>query len=448
MNDNLSKFPLYRFQKEAVEFLRATKTAILGLEPGLGKSLTAIAAVHSQPDIRRTLILCPAILKTQWREEILKWLPNASITVISGKPQQRLKQWQLEAPNATYVVANYELLLRDTQQFFSLPFDAIVADEATRVANRRGKQAQWLYKLPSTHRYALTGTPLNNSPVDIFGIFKFINPDYLGYWTPFINRYAVLNQWFQPDYYQNLDELAERIAPYLFRRTVRQVMPDLPPVIEADRVVEFSPREQQLYTKLKQELVRELHDEGILDKLEHPTTLHNALVKLTRLRQAADSFELLGSHTSSSKLEALSELLLELAGQQVLIFTEFATMARLIAGYTGAEVIDGKTPTVERQELVKKYQDGTINTLVTTKAGQYGLNLPSDAIIHTDQPWSLAALEQRIGRSGGFRRTKTLMVYHLLVKSSVDFYIRRTLRAKQKISDRVLGSDVSAMLEE
>lgn len=438
---------LYQFQKEGRDFLIAAKTAILGFEPGLGKSITALAAIEAVPAIRHTIIFCPAILKEQWREEILKWLPDASVCVIGGTPRQRAEQWR-RAASATYTIVNYELLLRDSVNFFEQPWDCIIADEATRVGNRRGKQAQMLYKIPAAYRFALTGTPITNSPTDIFGIFKFIAPGYLGNWTAFINRYAVLNQWFQPDYFMNLEELAERVRPYLMRRALSQVLPDMPAIIESDRVVEFSSAERQAYNKLRQELLRELVDDGTLAKIERPVTIQYALVKLMRLRQAADSFELLGKQTTSSKLESLRELLLELFGKQVIIFTEFASMARVIARETGAEAIEGATTDTERQEILKRFREGQISLLVMTKAGQFGLNLQAaEVIIHYDQCFSLAAMQQRVGRAQRIGQKKAVLVYHMLARQTVDYYLRRVLRGKQKMADVVLGSDVRAILE-
>src|SRR3990167_7403165 len=203
-----------------------------------------------------------------------------------------------------------------------MPFDTIIMDEATRLSNPRTKTYRSAIKLGAKRRIALTGTPISNKAQEVWGIINWTNPGVLGNYWGFIQRYCLKNKWGAIYSYQNLDELRSKLKKYMIRRMKIDVLPDLPEKIETDLTFVFSEAEKQLYDRLKKEILFEIQKEDI-SKMENPMTIQYTLTKLTRLRQLADSMELLGEKEKSSKMEVLQELLTELLvnGHKIIIFS-------------------------------------------------------------------------------------------------------------------------------
>ena len=198
-----------------------------------------------------------------------------------------------------------------------------------------------------------------------------------------------------------------------------------------------------------------------ISKLENPMTLQFTIVKFGRLRQLADSLELLGENKKSTKLEVLKEKLEEFKNtdQKILIFSEFAEMCKILNRELviyNPQMIIGETSNKERQRIVEEFNTNPLNkVLILSSAGMYGLNLQAMAsvIINYDLPFSLSKLEQRIGRAHRIGQKKNVMIYNLIGKGTADMAIKKIIYNKQKISDTVLGdipltmSDIRGMLE-
>lgn len=294
--------PLFDFQKIGVSFLKALPAALLADVPGLGKTIQTIAALEGLEDV---LVLVPASLKYSWAEEIRKWHPETPVYVIDGLPDTRKTQWMMKSG---WKVANYELLLRDFADMDTRVWDAIVCDEAQRISNPLAKTTKLLKKLKTKKKIALSGTPISNSPEDIFSIIDWLVPGHLGSYWGFLEEYCIRDQRFNRVVgYKNLTLLGERISRFMLRRTKEEVLKDMPSKTIEQVVFNLSTQEMNLYNAVRKQIATELRD---LDT--DFRSLNLIPVKMLRLKQVTDHPELIGAKKGhpSSKFEVLKDLLI------------------------------------------------------------------------------------------------------------------------------------------
>ena len=444
--DFTTPLPLFPYQKVGSAFLWKIGSGLIGDEMGLGKTVQSLA-VCEKIKAGKVLIFAPAAVKWQWASEIEKFIPGASVVVVEGTGDKRRELWISEA---RFYVANYELLLRDFEAMNSREWDVIIADEATKISNSQAKQSKAIKKLRAKRRIAMTGTPVSNRANEVWNIIDFCQPGAFGNYYAFLARYCLKNQWGGIFGYRNMDELRGRLKRYMIRRLKAEVLPELPAKIITDIPFEMTPEELALYKKLKKEILFEIEHKDIA-KVETPMTIQYTLVKMLRLRQLADSMELLGHNTRSSKLDTLRELLIEALtnGKKAIVFTQFAEMADIIerelAEYKPLK-ISGKI-TEEYSDVIKRFNEADDHkVLVMTSAGQFGLNIQRASVIfHYDQEWSLAKMQQREGRAHRYGQKDIVLVYNLLAKGTVDYYVKKVLHAKAELSNQILGDTPISM---
>lgn len=454
--------PLLPYQRAGAEFLTLAGSAVLGDGVGMGKTLQTLATIEARGEIvKKVLVFCPAVLKYQWQNEIVKFLGSEFsdgvrrykfCQVIDGNGAQRAKQWANQWPYK-YYIANYELLLRDFDFMSLINWDYIVADEATKISNVRAKSTKAIKNLKSKYRLALTGTLISNSPEDAWSIVDFVTPGALGDYNQFLANYGLKGNFNQIYGYANLDQLKTELKKFVIRRQQSDVLKELPAQIVVDVPFKLNKFETEFYNKIRMELLFEIEHMDI-NKIENATTISMTMVKMLRLRQLADSTELLGEKTESSKLEVLKELLLELKGNKIIIFTEFEKMAVILQRELGGLVISGKeNDNTVRIQTVEKFNTEPAECLIImTSAGMFGLNIYSaNTVIHYDQVWSLGKLIQRNGRIAGHRQMQRadqrMLIYNLLAKGTVDEYMQKKIAKKQAISNQVLGDELPTMGE-
>ena len=441
--------PLFDFQKIGVRFLKTMPHALLADAPGLGKTIQTIAA--TEEDCNR-LVFCPASLKYSWADEIKKWRPNDVVVVIDGNKKERAELW---IKKADWIIANYELLLHDFdwikihEKSFG-PWGVVVSDEATRISNPLAKTSKLIKQLSSKKRIALTGTPISNTPLDIFSIIDWIVPRYLGTYWNFLERYAIREPRFHRVVgFKNLEELSDKVARFTLRRTKEEVLKDLPPKTVEDVPFELTQVERKLYDGVRMLILSELQNLEV-----NKSTLAIIPVKMLRLKQAVDHPALLTSKKEhSSKLEVLKELIKPIigSGDRVIVFTQFAEMAKLLQDNLDVDgtmfkpfLIHGEVEVKERQNIVDHFNspDSKMPILIMTEAGAYGLNLQSASyVVHYDAPWSIAKLMQREDRAHRIGQLKPVTVYNLIAKNTIDEYVAKTLHRKQKISVDIMKDE-------
>ena len=440
-----TSLPLYNYQRVGASFLYKIGNGLLGDPPGLGKTLMAIAVVE-KTGAKKVLIFTPSAVKWQFANEIERFLAGTKVVVIDGPADKRQKQWTSEA---RFYIANYELLLRDLQMIDVREWDLIIADEATKISNPFAKQSKAIKKLRAKKKIAMTGTPISNRANDLFNILDFLNPGCMGNYFSFIEHYCVKNQWGGIWGYKNMDELKTKLKRYMIRRTREEVLPELPEKMEVEVPFELSKEERTLYDQIRKEILFEVSKKDI-SKLENPMTIQNTLVKLMRLQQLTNSMELLGDNNKSTKIEVLKELIAE-RDDKVIVYTKFSQFAdileRELAEYKPLK-ITGEVK--DRQKIVDRFnllEDNRV--LIITDAASYGLNLQfkCSTIICMDLPFSLAKLEQIMGRVHRIGQKQSVSIYMLLGLKTVDFHLKKILEAKKKLSNNILTmQDIQSML--
>src|SRR3990167_1863753 len=435
------RLPLYNFQKIGAAFLKRLDSALLADAPGLGKTIQTIAALENNQNI---LVFCPASLKYSWKEEIEKWEPGALISVIDGSPLSRRIGWE---SGAKWKIANYELLLHDfdlIQKHISDhgPWQAIIADEASRVANPLSKTTRSLKAIRTVKKIALTGAPVSNSPEDIFSVVDWLYPRSLGTHYQFRSKYLITDDFFHSKIlgYKNLDDLARRLEPVMLRRAKEEVFDDFPKKTFENVLFDLSENERDFYAEIKKGILKEIEKLTI-----NPHTLNLITVKMLRLKQATDDPALLGSKIISSKFGVLAELLetIVASGGKALIFTQFAEMAKILyekLSRYAPLLIYGEISPQERQNAVNDFRDDPARKLfISTEAGAFGLNLEAASyVFHYDMPWSVSKLTQREDRAHRIGQTRPVTVYNIAARSTIDEYVAKVLHKKQKASVNIL----------
>ncbi|MDR2784683.1 MAG: DEAD/DEAH box helicase [Treponema sp.] len=446
------KGELFPYQKEGVEFMLFRRAAIVADEMGLGKTIQAIAAAILKKQIfgfQKTLIVCPATLKSQWKKEIEKFSGEKAL-ILSGFPKQRERQY-LDQDNFFFIV-NYETVLRDCRAINSADFDFLILDEAQKIKNYETKTASAVKRLKAKHKLVITGTPIENRLIDIYSIINTLDPQYLGPLWEFSYQHCL----FDPDKlhkingYYDLDKLKDRLADILIRREKAEVLSQLPSVQQRDVPVELSRQQQEMHAGFMLGVAR-----IIRKKFLTPYDIQRLNLLLNNARMVCDSSFLIDEKTSDSpKLLELEDILFEKldlknSSRKVIIFSEWIRMHKLIGEMLGKHKIgftelNGTVPVKRRGELIKNFEsDPDCKVFLSTEAGGAGLNLQAaDILINFELPWNPAKKNQRIGRIDrlGQKSTK-LTIYNLISRNSIEQHIAAGLLVKQSLFDGVLSRD-------
>ena len=239
-------FEPFPYQYQGVAFLYPRYAAVLADEMGLGKTMQAITAIRMllrAGEIRSILLICPKPLVTNWKREFGMWAPEIPISIIEGDASRRHWLWQQDG--APVKIANYELLMRDKEEVLGdgMHFDLVMLDEAQRIKNINNTTSEIVRAIPRTRNWALTGTPIENSPDDIVGIFEFLSPGYMRTGMP-------------------AKRLGELARDYILRRTKEMVLTDMPPKMFRDAELDLSPEQRATYEIAENEGVINLNELG------------------------------------------------------------------------------------------------------------------------------------------------------------------------------------------
>lgn len=445
------RLPLLDFQRKGYAFLKNMPSAGLGDVPGTGKTIQTIAATEHEPKI---LWWTMNSLTFTTEEEIKKWLPDAKVLVIHGDKDERREQWVwAKDPRYKYVIANYELLIHDFEHVKDFEWACGVCDEATRISNPGAKSVQNLKALNIKKKIFLTGTPISNSPEDIFSLVDWIFPRYLGTFYQFRQKYCEVEEgWGQGRSferitgYKNLEELSKKVERVMLRRTKAEVLKDLPPKTIEHLVFTLSDSERKMYQAIKEQVIEEVRKLGNLDT----RTLGIVPVKMLRLKQCTDHLKLVDAHTStycqSTKFELLKAKLEEIVanGDKAIVFTQFAEMLYIMKEkleHLRPMAIYGDVDSEERMVNVKEFNDDPKGRIILmTEAGAYGLNMQSARyVFHYDAPWSISKLDQREDRAHRKGQEQAVTVYHMIAKDTIDEYVLKILKKKREVSTKILG---------
>ena len=443
------KLALLPYQAKGVAFLTELRGGLLGDSPGVGKTPQLLKAAENMREGGKILYLTLASIKRQTSKEVGRFT-DMSAVCITGTPAQRRSLWETRAD---VYVANYELLLSplDMLSMHKLAPTVIICDEATRLSNVSGKQYKVLRKLSAAHpkaiRIASTGTPVSNVPTDIYGILDWVFPNCLGSWIGFMTKFVVFDGMRRPLYFRNLKDLAEKIKPFFIRRTIKDVLSDIPPVRVKQIEFDLSPTERKLYDLVRLGAVMAI-PEGELNV--KATSISNRLTRAIRLCQVADSLELVSDkHKGSSKTDRLMELLDEILPDKVIIYSKFSSYARLIHKAVNMRhyplLITGETPNPERDDILKRFNGSDrYKVLVITDAAAMGLNLQEAChhLVFADLPWSVSKYVQILGRIRRIGQKFPMVLYEVMGTDTVDYKVKQILEKKKGYVDMLLGEEV------
>ncbi len=445
------KGELYPYQKEGINFALFRKAAIIADEMGLGKTLQAIGIAILKKnifDFKKTLVVCPASLKEQWKQEIEKFSDEKAL-IIQGMPDEREKQYQDRAHY--FFIVNYETILRDQLALNKAGFDFLILDEAQRIKNFETKTASSIRRLQFKHVLIITGTPIENRLIDIFSIVGAINPYFFGPLWEFSYQHCL----FDPEKhnkingYYNLQKLNKELEPILIRREKRKVLEQLPNVQQINVPVNLSPLQADYHASYSKGIAA-----IIRKKFMTPFDLQKLQLLLASMRMVCDSTYLIDEETNESpKLEELKYILLEKldvlnSDRKIIIFSEWIKVHKLIGhilreNNIGFTELNGSVPVKLRGELIRKFETNPhCKIFLSTEAGGSGLNLQvADTLINFELPWNPAKKNQRIGRIDRLgQKSNKLTIYNFITRGSIEQQIASGLLVKQSLFDGVLDS--------
>jgi superfamily II DNA or RNA helicase len=460
------------YQKQGVawlHFLRANGFGgILADEMGLGKTLQTLAffktmrsaecGVRNNPQAAsantphsalRTphLIVCPTSLVFNWVAEVKKFTPELKILALHG-PDRHARFDEIAASDI--VVTSYALIRRDAEKYRGLEFDTVALDEAQHIKNRQTQNAQAVKAVRAKHRIVLTGTPLENSVLDLWSIFDFLMPGYLGTAKDFRERYELPIA--KEKNAEAQSRLARRLRPFMLRRLKREVAADLPAKIEQVSFCELTPDQRGVYQR-----VIEASRKEVLEAVGAQGLAKSRMVVLTallRLRQVCCDLRLLkldnvNPVTASGKLDLFGELLEEVidGGHRLLVFSQFVGMLTLLKERLVEEKIefcylDGST--TDRAAVVEQFQTNAAIPvfLISLKAGGVGLNLTgADTVVHFDPWWNPAVEDQATDRAHRIGQTKVVTSYKLITRDTVEEKILVLQNRKREIIQATIGGE-------
>jgi SNF2 family DNA or RNA helicase len=422
---------------------------ILADEMGLGKTLQTIAFLVSEKGERPSMVVAPTSLVYNWQSEIEKFAPELRTVVISGSKKQR-EELMSEINNCDVIITSYPLIRRDIEEYKSISFNYCILDEAQQIKNPASMNASSVKELKAKGYFALTGTPIENSLMELWSIFDFIMPGYLLTHNKFSKLYET--PIIKNSDKTALEELNRHIKPFILRRLKKDVIKELPPKIEHKLVVDMTEEQKKLYAAYLSSAKNEIDDE-IRDKGFSKSKI-KILAILTRLRQiCCDPSVFVQDFTGDNgKMTALDDILEESIGQghKILLFSQFTSVLKNITKRLQKSDIkymylDGSTKSEDRMSMVKEFNEGDASIfLISLKAGGTGLNLTgADVVIHFDPWWNPAVEEQATDRAHRIGQQKTVEVIKLLAKGTIEEKIFNLQQKKKEIIKNVINDDMN-----
>lgn len=412
-------------QQAADEFVRRNGRMLLWADTGTGKTATAIECMN-RVRAHTTLYLCPSILKQQIANEFARFDPEAAVAVMNGSYDDRQLLWR--GPYDVFI-SNYEQLLNDTDELVRLNPEMIIVDECQRFAAPVSKTLKCFRKLNPIYRLAMSGTPAPNHLHEFWNMTDWVAPGhfYKSFWE-FRAKECRMNPAFpQIIGYYDKRKVQERFMAQVHRIRREDVI-TLPPLTEVRIPCTMASAQRGAYETLKRDMLLELKDG---EKL----TVPNMLSLIMRLRQMADLPSVLGVDAPSAKVKILSELLESISSRKIICFTEFATVARhLNSLHKDSLAVMGETPQVDRDAIFDQFRtDDKVRILFLTSAAQYGVNLQvADTVIHFDQPWNEARMDQRIARAWRYGQERPVTSYRIIAEKTVDEKMEKMIENKKR----------------
>ena len=441
------------YQLEGLNWMQTLRElevgGILGDDMGLGKTLQALAHLLTEKQAGRldrpVLAVMPTSLIPNWLDEAARFAPQLKVLALHGAARQ--KDFA-ELANYDLVLTTYALLSRDLPVLQAQPWSVLILDEAQNIKNPVSKAAQAARELDARQRLCLSGTPLENHLGELWSLFHFLLPGWLGDAKSFNRDYRTPIE--KHGNSERMRHLTARIKPFLLRRKKEQVATELPAKTEIIHWVELNDAQRDVY-----ETVRVAMDKKVRDEITRNGVGRSQIIildALLKLRQVCCDLRLVnmtltakalraGSGKLASLMDMLEELLSE--GRKILLFSQFTSMLALIEQELqqreiGYSLLTGDT--TDRRTPVRQFQDGKVPLfLISLKAGGTGLNLTAaDTVIHFDPWWNPAVENQATDRAYRIGQDKPVFVYKMIAKGTVEEKIQTLQQEKAALAGAVL----------
>ncbi len=449
--DSNNESILRDYQKVGIKWMLTLSqcgfSGILADEMGLGKSLQTIEYIKQKVKEKAgiMLLVVPTSLIYNWEHELQQFGSEVKYLIINDTKQKRMNAFQ-KIESYDVILTTYGLLRQDITYYQSYTFDTCIIDEAQNIKNMNAETTKMIKTIKAKTRFALTGTPIENSLLELFSIFDFLMPGFLSTYANFKARYSIKTIEEHPEL---LEKLNTQIAPFILRRKKKDVLKELPDKIETNIYVDMSEEQKKLYLAQLEQTKKEIHD--TLQKEGFAKSQILILSLLTRLRQICiDPRLYVDTDIRSGKLDALIQILEESIrnGHKILLFSQFPSALKLIQTELKENAItfyylDGSTPSKIRMERVDAFnQDETSVFLISLKAGGTGLNLTSaDIVIHLDLWWNPQVENQATDRSHRIGQKHVVEVIRLIAKGTIEEKILELQQKKRHLSDQVIEGD-------
>jgi SNF2 family DNA or RNA helicase len=466
------KGELREYQKEGCNWLMFLReyglSGILADDMGLGKTIQALSMLLShyssgkaKNDRAPSLVVAPTSVVYNWLSEASKFTPTLKTALFLGRDRQELLKILSKetGPKPQVIFTTYGIIRRDYEQLKNLQFEFLILDEAQNIKNPESVGAIAAKSLKSFHRLALSGTPVENRLKELWSLFDFLMPEFLGTHKDF-------NEIFERPIELGLEgagqKLRKVVHPFILRRLKSQVEKELPDRTDIIQLCELDDEQRSLYLKVLDECRAKVFSEIASKASKKPQFSMSILAALLRLRQVCCDPSLLKNMegpvtTQSAKRDAFVNMIGEIIdeGHKILVFSQFVEMLSILrkdlekAGYT-YEYLDGQTPAKDRLDKVEKFNgDPSIPIfLISLKAGGTGLNLTgADYVIHYDPWWNPAVENQATDRAHRIGQTRHVFNYKLITRGTVEEKILALQQKKKELADLVIGGDESVAKE-
>lgn len=421
---------------------------ILADDMGLGKTLQVLTHILQEKNSGKlkspSLIVVPTTLLSNWQAEIKKFTPSLSSLVLSGTNRHKIY------PNISHVdivIISYGVMIRDVKILSEFTFHMHILDEAQAIKNAKTRAAKVANSINANQRLCLSGTPIENHLGELWSLFNFLMPGFLGSQKQFEHIYQMPIE--KEQNHERQTDLSKRVSAFMLRRTKAEVAKELPEKTEIVQIIELDETQANLYETIRLTMSDEIKQamkksQGSANKM----IIGNALL---RLRQVCCHPALLKLNTvehtaSSAKLNWLTTVLPNMVeeGRRILLFSSFTSMLDLIQEHLKTLKIDslmltGKTPSQKRGALIERFQTGeTPVFLISLKAGGAGINLTTaDTVIHFDPWWNPAAESQASDRAHRIGQDKNVFVYKLITKGTVEEKIQKLQKHKSALAQGI-----------
>jgi superfamily II DNA or RNA helicase len=451
--DNLTA-ELRDYQKDGLNWLMFLNeygfSGVLADDMGLGKTVQTLAylAYKKQYGLLTlpAMVICPTSLVSNWSNEAIKFTPDLKVLVLHGTHRH---QFFKDINDYDLVITTYPLIARDFKEFTELAFSDLILDEAQTIKNPLAKMTKSIKLMNAKQRLCLTGTPMENHLGELWSLFDFLMPGFLGSYSTFNRVYRKgiegegnhqVQQW-----------LIQKTKPFLLRRTKDDVAKELPAKTEIIHTIALQNDQRTLYESIRITMEAKIRD--LLREKGMARSRIEFLDALLKLRQACCDPRLVKlEHAqqikSSAKLDFLMEIVPEMVeeGRRILIFSQFAQMLGLIEEAleeTGIGFVKLTGQTRNRSDVIEKFQAGDVPVfLISLKAGGVGLNLTAaDTVIHYDPWWNPAVENQATDRAYRIGQDKPVFVYKLICEETVEERVLALQSRKQKLADSVYGKE-------